>query len=137
MSPLRFGLLFYQCRLEHWHICTTIIHCSFTHSIHINTTFLLHISNTFKNVQTMCKQCAILYAIFYTFPTHLRPSRDNLPTTIRPLGYLEIGRDAYIARGNSTNVLRLSIKLCTRKPSSSEPTIIALHYLTGNRGYWT
>ena len=52
------------------------------------------------------------------------------------LGYLEIGRDAYIARGNSTNVLRLSIKLCTRKPSSSEPAIIALHYLTGNRGYW-
>ena len=52
------------------------------------------------------------------------------------LSYLEIGRDAYIARGNSTNVLRLSIKLCTRKPRSSEPTIIALHYLTGNRGYW-
>ena len=48
----------------------------------LNVMFLLHIPNTFKivytmctNVQTMCKQCAILCAIFYTFSTHLRSRR--------------------------------------------------------------
>ena len=34
----------------------------------------------------MCKQCAILYAIFYTFPTHLRPSRGpEHPDTLQSM----------------------------------------------------